>query len=83
MTPHRMIHARAVREYGLAFGSERADHLDMCVIHNSLLAREDGKPWAEVDYDHMRRAAWLCEQSYQPGNLVQAWYRRKCGLSAA
>jgi hypothetical protein len=76
-----MIHRRAVVEYHAAFGStlrQRIAFLDMCVIHNSLVGRETGRPWREVDYDHMRRAAWLVEQSFRPNRLVNDWYRRKC-----
>jgi hypothetical protein len=75
-----MIHRRAVVEYHLAFGSTAPTNasLDMCVIHNSLVGRETGRPWREVDYDHMRRAAWLVEQSFIPNRLVNDWYTRKC-----
>ena len=73
-----MIHARACREYGLAFGRSDSTTLDMCVMHNSIVSRDDGKPWSEINYDHMRRAQWLCEQSSKPNQLVQAWYQRKC-----
>jgi hypothetical protein len=76
-----MIHARACREYGLAFGHEGGTSLDFCIIHNSLVGRETGKPWAEVNYDHMRKAAWLLSQQHEPSRLVTAWYRRKCGLA--
>jgi hypothetical protein len=74
-----MIHRRAVVEYHLAFGSTaaHAGHLDMCVIHNSMIARDQGKPWPEVNYDHMRRAAWLCEKTHEPYQLVNRWYSRK------
>lgn len=74
-----MIHARACREYGLAFGHDGGTQLDLCIIHNSLLSRDIGKPWPEVNYDHMRRAEWLLERSYEPSRLVNAWYHRKCG----
>jgi hypothetical protein len=74
-----MIHRRAIAEYCAAFGHKpNADsHLDMCVIHNSLVSADDGKPWREVNYKHMRRAAWLCEQSFEPSRIVTAWYERK------
>lgn len=75
-----MIHARAVKEYGLAFGNPNATGLDWCVIHNSIVSRDNGTPWAEVDYAHMRRAAWLCDRQYIAAGLVNAWYRRKCGI---
>jgi hypothetical protein len=75
-----MIHRRPVVEYHLALGSTAPANafLDMCIIHNSLVGRETGRPWREVDYDHMRRAARLVEQSFIPGRLVNDWYRRKC-----
>jgi hypothetical protein len=72
-----MIHQRAVKEYSLAVGGV-VQHLDMCIIHNSLVSREQGKPWQEINYDHMRRAKWLVEQSYIPHRIVNAWYQRKC-----
>lgn len=52
----------------------------MCVIHNSLLAYKQGKPWREVNYSHMRRANWLIEKSFQPSRIVDSWYSRKCLL---
>ena len=76
-----MIHDRACREYGLAFGNDNCKQLDACVIHNSLVSRENGKPWREVNYSHMRRAEWLIEQSYKPNRLVNDWYRRKCSIA--
>jgi hypothetical protein len=75
-----MVHRRAIREYGLAFGSTDCDQLNWCVIHNSLVARSEGKPWREVDYSHMRKAAWLLDQQHAGSALVDAWYRRKCGI---
>lgn len=73
-----MIHARAVAAYHAAFGSVagRGAHLDMCIIHNSLIAAEEGKPWREVDYSQMRLAAHLCERSFEPGRIVDRWYLR-------
>ena len=74
-------YARACREYALAFGhhaNSNSTTLDMCVIHNSIVSLENGKPWQEVNYSHMRRARWLCDQSYKASRLVDAWYTRKC-----
>jgi hypothetical protein len=72
-----MIHRRAVQAYGRAFGSETAENLDMCVIHNSLISFDDGKPWCEINYSEMRKAAWLCERSFEPGRICTAFYQRK------
>lgn len=77
-----MIHARACEEYGLAFGQSGSKSLDCCIIHNSLVGLETGKPWREVNYHHMRRANWLLKRQHIPGRIVTAWYRRKCGLPA-
>ena len=79
-----MIHERAIKAYCEAFGStfrKGESHLDMCVIHNSIISFEQGKPWQEVNYSAMRRARRLCEQSFQPSRLVTQWYRRKCGVT--
>lgn len=73
-----LVHARAVREYGLAFGNPNATGLDCCIIHNSLVGRDTGRPWPEVNYDHMRRAQWLLEQQHVANSLVNQWYQRKC-----
>ena len=75
-----MVHERAVKEYGLAFGNANAAGLDWCVIHNSIVSRDNGAPWREVNYDHMRRAAWLLDRQHSASALVNAWYRRKSGL---
>lgn len=74
----RMIHIRACREYGLAFGNDGCKQLDCCVIHNSIISRENGQPWQEVNYSHMRRASFLLEKQWEAGRLVTAWYHRKC-----
>jgi hypothetical protein len=71
----RLVHARAVREYALAFGHEpkRGDGLDACVVHNSLVGR-----WAEVDRSHMRKCKWLLDdRQFLANRLVDAWYTRK------
>lgn len=77
-----LIHRRAVEAYCAAFGSKASadSQLNMCVIHNSLISFEQGKPWSEIDYSQMRKARWLCEKSFEPSRLVTAWYRRKCGI---
>ena len=74
-----MIHARAIAAYCAAFGvrSGPGSHLDMCVIHNSLLAHEQGQPWPEVNYSKMRLAARLCEHSFEPARIVSRWFQRK------
>ena len=80
-----MIHARACKEYALAFGhhaNSNSATLDMCVIHNSIVSLENGKPWQEVNYSHMRRARWLCDQSYKLGITppLMLGYTRKVPL---
>lgn len=77
----RMMHDRACREYGLAFGNPDSCELNMCVIHNSLVSRDYGKPWGEVNYHHMRRANWIIQQSHKTSRLIDSWYRRKCGIA--
>lgn len=73
-----MIHARAIAAYCEAFGGKPAanSHLDMCVIHNSLIAAERGQPWREVNYSKMRLAARLCGQTHAPRAIVDRWCQR-------
>lgn len=77
-----MIHRRAIEAYCAALGghADAQSRLDMCIIHNSLLSFEQGKPWPGIDYSLMRKARWLCEKSFEPSRIVTAWYRRKCGI---
>ena len=72
-----MMMARARREYALAFGNRNGDsEMNGCVIHNSLLARAEGKPWRDVDYHHMRKCAWLIDRSFEPRRIVSRFYDR-------
>lgn len=73
-----MRHARAIEAYNEATGYH-GDSLNMCIIHNSLVSLENGKPWPGINYSAMRRARWLTED-YRASRLVDTWYRRKCGL---
>jgi hypothetical protein len=75
-----MVHWRAVQAYQAAFGhtAKPGDQLDCCIIHNSIISAEQGKPWAEVNYSHMRRARWLLEyRQYEAHRLLRAMYSRK------
>jgi len=76
-----MIHRRAVVAYWRALGSTRpcpADaHLNMCTIHNSLISREQGKPWPEIDYSAMREARRLCDAQNGPSRVISRLYDRK------
>ena len=74
-----MIHHRAIRAYCAAFGADPStdSHLDMCIIHNSLIAFDEGKPWREVNYSQMRLAARLCSKTFEPAAIVTRWYVRK------
>jgi hypothetical protein len=72
-----MMMARARREYRLAFGNpDSTEQLCGCTIHNSLLARAEGKPWRGVNYRHMRKCAWLIERSFEPRRIVSRFYDR-------
>ena len=73
-----MKYRRAIAAYCRALGSEpKADStLNMCVIHNSLVSRENGKPWREVDYSQMRLAARLTSD-WRASRLCDAFYARK------
>lgn len=74
-----MQHRRAVIAYYAALGTPRAPSdgsLCMCVIHNSLLAREDGKPWKGVDYSSMRLARRLVDD-WRASDICAAWFKRK------
>jgi hypothetical protein len=75
----QMIHARAIKAYCRAMGGTytRDSQLCNCVIHNSIIAFENGQPWKEVDYSQMRRARWLVQKSFEPSRIVTAWYQRK------
>lgn len=79
----KMIHVRAVKAYCLAMGETyTADsQLCNCIIHNSIVSRDNGKPWKEVNYSHMRRARWLVQRSFEPSRVVTAWYQRKSAES--
>lgn len=77
-----MVHARACHEYGLAFGVDDCKQLDFCIIHNSIVGYASGRPWGDVNYDHMRRAAYLLRRQHEASRIVNNWYRRKCGLPA-
>lgn len=78
-----MIYRRAVEAYFAAFDDfpPHGASLNGCILHNSLVGLETGRPWQEVNYQHMRRARWLLEKSLEPGRIVNNWYRRKCGLA--
>jgi hypothetical protein len=76
-----MRHRRAVIAYHEAFGLdpktiERNANLDWCVIHNSILDRENGRGWREVNYSKMRLAARLLDD-LRASRLVDAFYQRK------
>lgn len=81
-----MMYRRAVQAYyegmGNGYIAKPGDTLDMCIIHNSTLSAEQGKPWPGINNSAMRRARWIVEQSYRPSRIVTQWYRRKCGLPA-
>jgi hypothetical protein len=69
---------RAIVAYCRAFGNEpqRDSSLSMCVIHNSLVARENGQPWREVDYSQMRLASRLAND-YHASTIYNEFYQRK------
>lgn len=68
-----MVRARAekaCREAGIG-------EIHMCVIHNALLSYEQGKPWREVNYSALRRAAWLLnERRDLARRALDSLYRR-------
>lgn len=72
------VYDRAVKAYFEAFGSSAPEgaYLDMCVIGNSLLDAERGRPWREVNYGKMRLAKRLAHD-WRAHNLANAYYTRK------
>lgn len=46
------------------------------VLHNALLAREEGKPWQEVNYSAARRAARLESQLFEADAIATAYIDR-------
>lgn len=83
-----MIYRRAVLAYYVAVGSKTVPPqnatLDMCVIHNSLVAFDCGRPWLEIDYSAMRRAKWLTDRMDEPGKIAdKLWRRRTAEMRAA
>ena len=68
-----MVRARAEKachEAGLG-------NINMCVIHNAIIAGDNGKPWREVNYSALRRAAWLLnERSFLASDAVNRLYSR-------
>ena len=53
----RAMRDRAMREALTLAGIGAWSGLN--VLHNALISADQGKPWAEVNYHHARRAAWL------------------------
>jgi hypothetical protein len=46
------------------------------VIHNALLAREQGRPWTEVNYSEARRAQREADRSHEPFAILSRWHDR-------
>ena len=44
-----------------------------CIVHNALIALEEGKPWAGIDYSHLRRANYLYNHQFDAHRIVDAW----------
>jgi hypothetical protein len=76
-----MIRRRAVEAYWQALGGKGrapADaSLNMCVMHNCMIAFEQGRPWREVDYSAMRRAIRILDRQFEPTRIVRELIMRR------
>lgn len=52
---------------------------NMCMLHNALVSRDCGKPWAEVNYSKARLANRIAND-WRASNIVDKFYRRMVGL---
>jgi hypothetical protein len=73
-----MMHQRAIAAYCRAFGNEPTptSQLDCCVIGNSILSMQQGKPWREVDYSQMRLAKRLVD-NWDTNRICDRFFTRK------
>jgi hypothetical protein len=52
---------------------------NMCVLHNSVIAAEEGKPWLELPKDYPAKARyyeWKQEQIWKATRRLQAHFAR-------
>lgn len=76
-----MIYHRAVEAYWRAMGAkERAPAtatLNICHMHNSMVSRDNGQPWREIDYSQMRLALRLADKAFEPSQIVNRLFERR------
>lgn len=72
----RMRHERATR----ACRDAGIGGISMCVLHNCMIALEEGRPWRELDYSKVRLAVRILKYMPSPGMIVDRFYRRMVGL---
>ena len=76
-----MIYRRAVVAYWRAMGNAgpvpETAKLDMCVMHNSMIDFERGRPWREIDYSAMRLAIRIQEKTFEPDRISAALFDRR------
>lgn len=67
----RMLYARAN-----AYADKARIGTYRNVWQNAMNARDEGRPWAEVDYSALRAALWVDEQRGRAERLLSAWWAR-------
>ncbi len=50
------------------------------VWHNAMIARSEGRPWAEVNYSLLRRAIREDARMFDAHHIVDRWSRRAWAL---
>ncbi len=51
--------------------------------HNAMIDREAGRLWPEVNYSKCRLTLRLLDYQWEPGRIVDRWYRRQLSATVA